>query len=375
VFFLLGLESAAWASRIPAIKDSLHLSGGRLGLALLGAAVGSIVAMPATGALLTTVVPRRVVQAAFVPFAVMLPLAAVAGSTIQLFLVLLGWGIGIGGIDVAMNTEAARVQDAAGRSMMTGIHASYSIGGLIGAGTGAVAAAVGLAAGWHFVLVSAVVLIAGLVAAEGFPNVGAAERTERRGRRWLPAPSWALAALAVVAFGCFLAEGAANDWSAVYLHSSLGTSSGVAAAGYAVFACAMAGGRLFGDRLSDRFGPARLVQMSAATAAVGLGAALLIAHPAAALVGFALLGIGLSPIVPLVFSATARLGSTGPALASVTTCGYLGLLAGPPIIGGLSNLVGLPAALSVVVGIAAVTVVLARFLKSSDAPVGEVRAA
>jgi MFS family permease len=178
----------------------------------------------------------------------------------------------------------------------------------------------------------------------------------------LPTPSWALGALALVAFGCFLAEGAANDWSGVYLHTSLRTSAGVAAVGYAVFASAMAGGRLIGDRLADRFGPARLVRVSAGIAAVGFGAALLIGHPVAALVGFALLGAGLSVVVPLVFTATTALGSTGPSLATVTSCGYLGLLAGPPVIGGLSDAFGLPKALGLVIVIAAATAVLAPFL-------------
>jgi predicted MFS family arabinose efflux permease len=383
VFFLLGLVSAAWASRIPAIKGSLRLSAGSLGVALLGAAVGSIIAMPITGIVLNAVAPRRVVQLAFVPAAGLVPVITAAHSTAQLFLVLLGWGIGIGAIDVATNTEAAQVQDMAGRSIMSGFHASYSIGGLVGAGTGALAAAGGLAVRWHFLAVGLFTLIAAVVAAQAFPDLrdpaDDRRRPDRR-QRVLPAPTLAIAALALVAFGCFLAEGAANDWSGVYLHTSLRTSPGFAPVGYAVFACAMAVGRLVGDRLADRFGPTRLVRTSATMAAVGFGAALLIGHPAAALVGFAFLGLGLSVVVPSVFTAAAGLGNTGPSLATVTSFGYLGLMAGPPMIGGLSEVIGLPEALSVVVVIAGLTALLAPFLGSGSpagpgGPVGPVGAA
>jgi MFS family permease len=372
VFFMLGLVSAAWASRIPAVKGSLSLSAGSLGVALLGAAVGSFVAMPFTGILLAVVAPRRVVQLGFVPAAGLLPAVTLARSTAQLFVVLLGWGIGIGAVDVATNAEAAHTQRIAGRSIMTRFHASYSIGGLTGAGTGAVAAAAGLPVRWHFLVVGVLTLVAAMVAAQAFPDLRevAGPRDHRHpsaeGRRGPRAPALVMAGLSVVAFGCFLAEGAANDWSGVYLHTSLGTSTGVAAVGYAVFACAMAVGRLVGDGLADRFGPDRLARASAATAAVGFGGALLLNHPVAALVGFALLGAGLSVVVPLAFSAAARVGSTGPSLATVTSFGYLGLMAGPPIIGGLSDVVGLPEALGVVVAIAGVTALLAPFLRSGS---------
>jgi MFS family permease len=376
VFFLLGLVSAAWASRIPAVKGSLRLSAGSLGLALLGAAVGSIVAMPFTGIILNSVAPRRVVQLAFLPAAGLIPAVTVAHSTGQLFLVLLGWGVGIGAIDVATNTEASHVQDITGRSIMSGFHASYSIGGLVGAGTGALAAAGGLSVRSHFLVVGLLTLIAGVVASQAFPDLR--DRAESRDRpdanrrseqAAVPARGWAIAALALVAFGCFLAEGAANDWSGVYLHTSLRTSPGLAAVGYAVFACAMAAGRLVGDGLADRFGPSRLVRASATMAAIGFGAALLIGHPTAALVGFAFLGLGLSVVVPSVFTAAAGLGNTGPSLATVTSFGYLGLMAGPPLIGGLSEAVGLPESLSVVVVIAALTALLAPFL-GSGSPAG-----
>jgi MFS family permease len=376
VFFVLGAGSGEWAARIPAFKSGLHLSAGELGLVLLGPAVGAVLAMPVTGALVATVAPRRIVQAAFIPFGGLLAVLSLAGSAWELFVILLGWGAALGTIDVAMNTEAAALQDRLGRLVMSRFHASYSIGGLVGAGTGALAAANGVSVAANFLIAGVVVAVVGVLAGEAFsvsgarpepapsagaepppgtePSAGSPEHAVRR-----PQLSWVLVALAAIAFGCFLAEGAANDWSAVYLHASLGAGPGLAAVAYTAFSCAMAAGRLFGDHLAERIGPVRLVRISATTAAVGFGGALLAGRVGAALAGFVILGLGLSVVVPVVFTAASQLGRPGPSLATVSSCGYLGLLVGPALIGGLAEAVGLPGALGIVVVLSAATAVLA----------------
>jgi predicted MFS family arabinose efflux permease len=360
VFFALGATAGMWAARIPVIKAGLHLSAGALGLVLLGPAIGSMLAMPATGAILASVAPRRIVQAGLVAVAAMLPLTTFAGSAWQLFAALAGWGAGIGTVDVAMNTEAAAVQEHLGRTTMSSFHAAYSVGGLAGAGTGAIAAAADMSARANFTIGSAIILAAGVASAQVFasrPAPPAAHHPHRRAR-W-PAWSWTLACLALVAFGSFLAEGAASDWSAVYLHGSLRASPAVAAIGYTVFSVAMVAGRLAGDRLTDWAGPVRLVRTSAGVASVCFLAALLAGRAAAGLAGFAMLGIGLAVVVPTVFTAASRLGAAGPNLAFVTSTGYLGMLAGPALIGGLAEAVGLPAALGTLVLITAMTALLA----------------
>jgi MFS family permease len=362
IFFLLGAEMASWASRLPAVKAGFHLSAGELGLVLLGPAVGALVAMPATGLLLARMAPRRVTLVALVPLAGLLPLIPLASRPWQLFLILLGWGAGVGAIDVAINTEAAQVQTLAGRRMMSTFHACYSIGGLLGAGVGALVAASGVSLGRHFLVVGAVTVVVGVPAARAFSSAlgqPASPEPVAPRRRRLPAFSWTLVALAVVSFSSFLGEGAANDWSAVYLHTSLGAPAGLAAVAYALFAGGMAIGRLAGDRLADRFGPTRLVRTSASLGAVALGAALVVAQVDVALVGFAVLGVGLSFVVPLDFTAAADLGAVGPTLAAVTSSGYLGLLVGPPVIGGLAQLWGLPVALGLMVAICVVIASLA----------------
>src|SRR5665213_944880 len=359
-FFLLGATTATWAARIPAVVAKLHLSPGSLGLALLGPAVGAIVAIPATGAALASVAPRRIVQAGYVVVAGLLPVISLTDSTWQLFTVLAGWGVGLGMIDVGINTEASEIQSRLGQRVMSRFHAGYSVGGLTGAGLGAAAAASGIPIREHFLIAASIVLIGGVFAAESFaggPPPLVKNRTPPRARR--PQWSWTLVALAAMALGSFLAEGASVDWSAVYPHSVLGAPVGLAALTYTVFAAAMAFVRLVGDRLTNRLGPVRLVRVSAGLAACSFAAALVVGRVWAGLLGFAALGAGLAFIVPLVFTASSQLGRTGPNLAFVTSCGYAGMLAGPGLIGGLAEVIGLPGALGVIVACAALAAALA----------------
>ena len=371
VFGMVGLGVGTWAARIPAIKDGLHLSPGILGLALLGSAAGSVLTMPAAGAILATRPPRRVVQVGLLALGGLLPVTTFASSAWQLFLVLAGWGAGLGVVDVGINIEGAALQDRVGRSLMSGFHAGYSIGGLVGAGLGGIAAAAGMSARTDFFITGAVILLVGGISTQTFtarPKQQHAPGQRHRAARW-PQWSWVLICLAVMAFGSFLAEGAANDWSAVYLHSSLGASVGLAAVGYTVFSATMTGGRLVGDRLADRLGPSRLVRLSAGVAAVTFAGALLIGQVWSAMAGFAVLGAGLSVVVPLVFTAASRLGRPGPNLALVTSAGHLGVLAGPAIIGGLAELIGLPGALGIIVVLCTMIAVLAHFVLPRRSPV------
>jgi fucose permease len=181
-------------------------------------------------------------------------------------------------------------------------------------------------------------------------------------------PTRALLGLGVISFCVLLGEGAMSDWSAVYLDNSLETGPGFAAAGYAAFSLAMALGRLFGDGLTERFGPTRLVRLCGAVAAVGLGAALAVGNPALALVGFACAGAGFSVVFPLALSAAGGTDdvATGPALAAVSTAGYTGFLIGPPAIGFVAEVAGLGTALYLVVGLSTAVFLLSGTVRSKS---------
>jgi MFS family permease len=366
VFFLIGCGSGTWAARVPAIKEHLHLSSGVLGLTLLGPPVGAVMAMSLVGAILARVKPRRVVGVMFIPFGVALCALSLVDSPWQLFIALFVWGASTGTIDVAMNIEAAALQDFVGRRIMSRFHASYSLGGLAGAGAGALAAATGLSVTVNFVTVGLLVLVVGVSASSVFSKTPATSATDsttsdslsvRSARR--PKFSWTLVGLSAIAFGCFLSDGAVNGWSAVYLHSSLNASAALAAVAYTAFSCAMATGRLLGDHMAERIGPVRLVRFSAAIAAIGFACALIVGQVLTAMAGFVLLGLGMSFVVPIVFTASSQLERPGPSLATVNSFGYFGVLVGPALIGGLADATGLPSALGVIVAVCALTAVLA----------------
>lgn len=182
-------------------------------------------------------------------------------------------------------------------------------------------------------------------------------------------PSGALLALGMLALLGLMAEGAMADWSAVYLHDTLGSSPAVAAVGFAAFSLAMGAGRLSGDALVGRFGPPRVLRGSSAVAAVGLALALLVGRPAIAIMGCALVGVGVANIIPILFSAAARVPGVPPgrALAAVATTGYLGFLAGPPLIGVVAEAAGLAAGLALVSGACAIIALKASALPQSSA--------
>jgi len=249
-------------------------------------------------------------------------------------------------LDVAMNAQGVLVEERYGRPIMSFFHALFSLGGLLGAGGASLAMAAGLNAITHLVLVALLGLAAiALAAAHLVPT----PRSPGPAQAWFAAPPVALLGLGLLAFCALLAEGAMGDWTAVYLRDSLGTSAASAAMGFAAFSLAMALGRLVGDALARRLGGPRLLRISGSLAASGLSIALLVGQPAVALFGFGLVGLGVANLIPVLFSAAGRTGpDTGTAIAAVATTGYLGYLAGPPLIGLAADAAGLPAALGIV---------------------------
>jgi MFS family permease len=360
VFFLNGIILANWVVRIPAVSDGLSLSKGTLGLALLGIAVGALLSMPLVGGLVARLGSRPVVGATALLLALAVALPALAPGLPVLVVALVALGAANGALDVSMNAHAVAVEERYGRPIMSSFHAAFSFGGLAGAVIGGLVASLGVGAAPHLLGVAALAAVAAVAAYGALLPAGA----DRGGAESGPAfalPTKAVAGLGVISFCVLLGEGAMADWSAIYLDDSLGTGPGLAAAGYAAFSLTMAFGRLFGDGLTERFGPAALVRVCGVLATLGLGAALAVGHPVAALVGFACAGAGFSIVFPLALSAAGRVGTMapGPALAAVATAGYFGFLVGPPSIGFLAELLSLGGALYLVVLLSAAIFLLA----------------
>jgi HAD superfamily hydrolase (TIGR01509 family) len=348
VFFADGVMIGSWASRIPAIEDRADLTSSELGLALLAMSLGALVAMPLAGWLDERVGSRRIAVAALLGGGAALWLASLAGGLSGLVAALALFGAAFGAVNVSANAQGLAVERGYGRSIFSSFHAAFSAGGLTGAGLGGLAAAAGVDPPAHFAAVSVALALVAVAAADYLLPRAACGHQEAS---VLVRPPRVLLVLGVAAFFTLLAEGAAADWSAVYLDGSLGTTAGVAALGYASFSLAMVASRLAGDHLNERVGPAALARGGGILAATGLAAALALGTTPAALAGFAAMGAGLGVVVPVLFRAG---GSTpgvpaGVGIAAVSTVGFLGFLAGPPAIGIAADTVGLRAALSLVV--------------------------
>ena len=365
LFFINGFAFATWVSRIPEVQRALGLTPALLGAALMGLGVGSFVAMPVAGWLIAGTGSRRVVAVSALACAALLAPLAFAADAVTLGVALGLFGAAMGAMDVAMNAQGVELEHRVGRPILSGFHALFSLGGMSGAASGGVIAAAGLSVPAHFGIMATLLAVIAIAVVPSLleappPAPGAP------GSRLRMSP--ALVGLSVLAACFFISEGAMADWTPVYLSSVLGSSDGIAAAGYAVFSAAMTIGRLSGDWLTVRVGRVRIVRTGALLAAAGLSAALLIGTVPAALVGFVCVGAGFSVAVPLVFSAAGRLDSrsAGPGLAAVTTAGYLGFLAGPPVIGFAAQAFTLPLALALIVALAVVGAVLAGFVAVAD---------
>ena len=361
VFFLNGAAFASWAVRLPALQERHGLGEGALGMALLGAAAGLFVGLLAASALTARHGSRQVTVVAALAYLAAVPLLALAPGPVTLGAALVAVGFTNGSLDLAMNAQAVVVERRYGRSIMSSFHGFFSGGGIAGAAAGGLAAAGGVALLPHL-LATAVVLGAVLAAATtALPVESAQARAHEAGKPVLVLPRGPLLALGALAFCVLMAEGAINDWSAVYLRTVLDAGPGTAALGFALFAAAMTAGRLSGDRLVTLFGPTRVVRFGGGLASLGMLATVLAPGPALALAGFGLVGLGLAAVFPVVLAAAGRTPGvrSASALAAASTAGYLGFLTGPPLIGLIAELTGLRGGLGVVVACTALPLLLA----------------
>ncbi len=356
VFFANGALLASWFAHIPWVKERLDISEASLGGALLAMALGALVALQGTGRLCERFGSRRITLVALFLVAVLLPAPLRAESMTALVAILFAFGIANGALDVSMNAHGAAVEAKSGVLIMSKVHGYFSIGGLVGSAgawfaltwglsphvhTGSVAAGfIVLAAGLGRWLLPATDDIMGQEVADNEAD-DAAARTRSRGVLLI------LGGLACIAL---LIEGAMADWSAVYLRQYHDAAHATAALGFAAFSALMAFARLMGDGLVHRFGQRWLLRGGATIAFLGFVLALSPVPTAVAVVGFAVIGLGLSNVIPLLFRASAQLPgiSAGVGIARVASVGYMGMLAGPPLIGFVADWSSLRLALATV---------------------------
>ncbi|WP_435849398.1 MFS transporter [Streptomyces tibetensis] len=362
VFFALdGFVFAGWVVRIPAIKAQTGASASTLGLALLGVSAGAVITMILTGRLCRRYGNHRVTVVCAVLLSLSVALPPLTHSALALGLVLLLFGAAYGGINVAFNSAAVELVAALRRPVMPSFHAAFSLGGMVGAGLGALVAGA-LSPTRHLLLLTVVGLL--VTAAAGptllrheppppereLPAEGSPRRPDRRTRGL------------VIVFGLIAGctaygEGALADWGALHLEQDLHASAGAAAVGYSCFALAMTVGRLTGTTLLERLGRTRTVVTGGTTAAAGMLLGSLAPSLWAALLGYAITGIGLANLFPVAVERAGALAGPG-GVATASTLGYGGMLLGPPAIGFMADWFTLPAALTSVAVLAAAAAVV-----------------
>ncbi len=359
VFGFHGVALAQWFLRIPDVKIQAGLDDGQLGLALLGSAVGSVPAMPIAGALTARFGSMRMTVATAVVFMLFFGLPGFATSQWMLFGALVLFGVSVGGIDVAFNSQASEVEEHHRAPLMSGFHGSWSLFSLLGTLIAAPVMAMGISPEVHLSVTG--LLAGGAILATTYwflPSAPRQSETSRSVARLTPV----LLALGAIAGLSLLVEGAVADWSGIYLRTTLEMAPATSGFAFGAFSVTMAGARLLGDRIATRFDPRSVLASGALLSGLGILIAVSVPRPVLALGGFALCGMGIGTIFPIALSVASRLpGQTpGAAIAAVATMGYAGFLAGPPLIGGVSRASSLATGFGVAIVASAIMFLLTR---------------
>jgi MFS family permease len=350
LFTVDGIGFGTWAAHVPVFKQFLHIENGSLTIVLLSLIFGAILTMPITGALSEHFGSRRVVQITAVFYVLMVALLAQASSLTTLILFAGLYGASKGAFDVAVNAHAVPVEKLYGAPIISFFQGCWSLGGLLGAGAASLMLQHNGTARIDLSITAAILILACLWAIPSQGVTPIPQRIQTGKPSKFPLPDAPLLRLASIAFFGLMAEGAVSDWASVYLHSTVGVTLSLAAAGYAAYAIAMASGRFSGDWLAQRLSGKSILHGSGLLVALGMGIALLFPSWYPAVLGLMLTGLGIANIVPIIWGAAGRntrLGA-GPAISMVTTVGYCGFLAGPPIIGSISLALGLRTAMSAI---------------------------
>ncbi|MEO1017202.1 MAG: MFS transporter [Pseudomonadota bacterium] len=347
VFLVNGAIFGSWAPHIALTPDRLGIGAGALGLAFLAMAFGAIMAMQVTGRLINSYGSAHVTRVSGIMMCVAL-LGPILAPSIVLFVIgLFVLGASNGTMDVAMNAHGVAVENALQRPIMSSLHGMFSTGGFVGASMGGISLEVILPF-QHALIATGVALV---LMAWALPRLLPASFDLRsENNTTLRLPDRALLGLGALAFFALMAEGSILDWGALLLQEEAGANPSIAALGFAAFSLTMAASRFSGDFIRHRVGLTTLVRSSALVAATGLTIGLLFQWPIVVIFGFAVTGLGLANLVPVLFTAAGSVSSQSPgnAIAAVATLGYLGFLAGPPMIGFLAEATNLIWGLSLV---------------------------
>ncbi|MFJ3760658.1 MFS transporter [Streptomyces sp. NPDC090080] len=365
VFTVHGAVTGSFATRVPWIQEHAGLGAGQLGLALAFTAFGASCSMPLAGRISHRFGSRTALRGLIAMWTLSLVLPSLAPNLYTLCLAMFVYGASAGMSDVAMNALGVEVERLLDKSIMSGLHGMWSAGALIGSAAGTLAAHLGSDARLHFALAAAALTVLGVLAAGWVLDLQPAEDEEPPPRFALPPRSALL--IGAVGFCAVFAEGASLDWSAVFLRDRMDSSAGLAAATTTGFMLTMAVARISGDAVVNRFGTVRTVRAGGVLAACGGLLIVLAGHPAVAMTGFALMGLGIAVVVPLCFAAAGHAGpNPSQAIAGVATITYTSGLVAPGLIGGVAQATSLVVSFGVVTALTCGLVVFAGVLRAGD---------
>ena len=339
-FFNQGLCFATWASRIPDLKSTLHLSDAALGSILLALPAGQLLAMPFSGRLITHFGSKKVLRICAVLYAICLTTIGLATQPLHLALSLFLFGVCGNMCNISVNTQAVRAEKIFDRPIMTSFHGVWSIAGFAGAAIGLLMMGQYISPYIHFWIVAGLVIIT-VLTAQKYLQSGRAAATEKKS--FFAKPDGMLVQLGIIGFFSMASEGAMFDWSGVYFQQIVNAPKSLIALGYLTFMIAMASGRFAGDRLIAKYGRKNMLRVSGILISTGLFTSVLFPHIITATIGFLIVGFGVSSIVPMVYSAAGKNSKIPPgmALAAVSSISFLGFLMGPPLIGYVAELLSL----------------------------------
>jgi len=347
---VLGTLAGTWGAHIASVKAVYALSEASLSLVLLGAAVGAVAMLGLAGRLVAHLGARNAAAIAAVGMCAMLGLALEHGGLAALLVSMLGFGAAMSLFDVAINTEGSELESLCGRAIMSNLHGMFSVGGMLGAALVSGLLNAGVPAREQLFAICGLLGLVAALASRGMlqahGELGGGE--PKAHFAW---PRGQLLVLGLLIFAGMTAEGVMYDWSVLYLKQDLGMPQSRAALGYAAFSGAMALARFCGDWMRSRYSERSVLRWGASVSMVSMAVVLLSGNGTMALFGFALAGVGLAPVAPILFNAATRVPgvSRAAAIASVTSIGYSGFMIGPPLIGSLATVISLGGALGLVV--------------------------
>ena len=364
-FYILGFIFSSWASRIPQVKDKFHLNEAELGGVLFMLPLGALAALPFSGWLVHRLSSRIMSIVSALIYTILLYSIAIADTVFALSFILFGFGM-IGNFgNISMNSQGISIQHRINKPILSSLHAMWSIGAFSAAAISGWTMKMGYSTAVHFTIVSMIAVV--IIIAGSFFLIPD-ESVDDTSAKVFVLPNKKLILLGVICFCVAMSEGAMADWSSLYYRQVIHELNSIHTTGYTAFAMCMAAGRLMGDKLVQSFKHSTVLKMNGMLIVLGMLLSLSFSFPSTVMMGFALVGFGVSSVIPIVYMLAAKTKDMAPsvALAAVSSVGFTGFLVGPPAIGFIAHEIGLRSALVVVVILGIMITLLSSRVKQSN---------